>query len=52
MTYVRTLDEIIKQNVKNAVGLTRTLRDFIRNILLQLNRAEADLLDIQVVMEK
>jgi len=43
---------MIKQNVKNTVGLTRALRDFIRNISLQLNRVKADLFDTQVAMEK
>jgi len=42
---------MIKQNVKNAVELTRALRDSIRNISLQLNRVEADLLDTQVAMK-
>ena len=37
--------------MKNTVELTRALRDSIRNISLQLNRVEADLLDAQVVMD-
>jgi hypothetical protein len=41
-----------KQDVKNTAELTRALRDSIRNISLQLNRVEADLLDTQVAMEK
>jgi len=52
LTYIRTLDEIIKQNVKNTVELTRAMRDSIRNVSSQLNRVEADLLDTQVAMEK
>jgi hypothetical protein len=41
-----------KQNVRNTVELTRALCDSIRNISLQLNHVEADLLDTQVAMEK
>jgi len=52
LTHIRKLEEMTKQNVKNTVELTRTLRDSIRNISLQLNRVEADLLDTQVAMEK
>jgi hypothetical protein len=52
LTYIHTLDETTKQNVKNTVELTRALRDSIRNVSLQLNRVEADLLDMQVAMEK
>jgi hypothetical protein len=51
-TYIRTLDEMTKQNVRNTFELTRALRDSIKNISLQLNRVEADLLDTQVAMEK
>ena len=51
LIYIRTLDEMTKQNVKNTVELTRALRDSIRNISLQLNRVEADLLDTQVAMK-
>jgi hypothetical protein len=52
LTYIRALDEMTKQNVKNTVELTRALRDSIRNISLQLNRVEADFLDTQVEMGK
>jgi len=52
LTYIHALDEMTKQNVKNTIELTRALRDSIRNISLQLNRVEADLLDTQVAMEK
>jgi type II secretory pathway component PulM len=52
LTYIRTLDEATKQNVKNTVDLTRALRDSIRNVSLQLNHIGADLLDTQVAMEK
>jgi len=52
LTYIHTLDEMTKQNVKNTAELNRVLRDSIRNISLQLNRVEADLLDTQVAMEK
>jgi type II secretory pathway component PulM len=45
LTYIRTLDEMTKQNVRNTVELTRALRGSIRNISLHLNRVEADLLD-------
>jgi hypothetical protein len=52
LTYIRALDEMTKQNVKNTVELNRALRDSIRNILLQFNRVEADLLDTQESKEK
>jgi hypothetical protein len=52
LTYIRALNEMTKQNVKNTVELTRSLRDSIRSILFQLNRVEACLLDTQVAMEK
>lgn len=52
MTHIPTLDELTKQNVKNTIQLTRALRDSIRNISLQLNRVEANLLDTQVAIEK
>ena len=47
LTYIRTLDEVTKQNATNTVELTRALRDSIRNVSLKLNRVEADLLDSQ-----
>jgi len=52
LTYIRTLDEVTKQNVKNAVELTRALRDSIRNVSLKLNRVEVDLLDTQEAISK
>jgi len=52
LTHIPTLDELTKQNVKNTIQLTRALRDSIRNISLQLNRVEANLLDTQVAIEK
>jgi hypothetical protein len=52
LTYIRTLDEVTKQNVKNTVEITRALRDSIRNVSLKLNRMEADLLDTQEAISK
>jgi hypothetical protein len=52
LTYIRTLDEVTKQNVKNTVELTRALRDSIRNVSLKLNRVEAHLLDTQEAISK
>jgi len=52
LTYIRALDEMTKQNVKNTIELARVLCDSIRNISLQLNRVEADLLDTQAAIEK
>jgi len=52
LTYIRTLDEVTRQNVKNTVELTRALRDSIRNVSLKLNRVEADLLDTQEAINK
>jgi len=45
LTYLGTLDEVTKQNVKDKIDLARTLRDSIRNFSLQLHRVEANLLD-------
>jgi len=52
LTYIRTSDEMTKQNLKGAVDLARTLRDSIRNFSLELHRVEADLLDTQAAIEK
>jgi len=52
LTYIRTLDEVTKQTVKNTVELTRALRDSIRNVSLKVNRVEADLLDTQEAISK
>jgi hypothetical protein len=52
VTYLRTLDEIVKQNTRDTIDLARVLRDSIRNFSLQLHRDEADLLDIQEAIEK
>jgi len=52
LTYIRTLDEVTKQNVKNTNELTTALRDSIRNVSLKLNRVEADLLDTQEAINK
>jgi len=52
LTYIRTLDEVTRQNVRNTVELTRALRDSIRNTSLKLNRVEADLLDTQEAISK
>jgi len=46
LTYIQTLDVVTKQNAKDIADLTETLRDSIRNFSLQLNRVEADLLEI------
>ena len=52
LTYIRTLDEMTKQNVKNTIELAEALRDSIRNVSLKLNRVEADLLDTQEAIGK
>jgi hypothetical protein len=52
LTYIRTLDEMTKHNVKNTIELARELRDSIQNISLQLNRVDADLLYTQAAFEK
>ena len=52
LTYICTLDEVTKQNVKTTVELTKSLRDSIRNVSLKLNRVEADLLDTQEAINK
>ena len=52
LTYLRTLYEVTKQNVKDTTDLARTLRDSIRNFSLQLHRVEADLLGTKTATEK
>jgi septal ring factor EnvC (AmiA/AmiB activator) len=52
LTYLRTLDEMTKQNVKDTLDLARKLLDSIRNFSLQLHRVETDLLDTQATIEK
>jgi septal ring factor EnvC (AmiA/AmiB activator) len=52
LTYIRKLDEMNRQNMKDTVELARTLRDSFRNLSLQMNRVEADLLDTQAAIEK
>jgi hypothetical protein len=52
LTYIRALDQMTRQNIKDMIHLARTLRDSFRNLSLQLNRAEADLLDTQEAIEK
>jgi len=52
VTYIRVLDDTIKQNAVDITELTEVLRDSISNLSLGLNRVEADLLDTQVALEK
>jgi hypothetical protein len=52
LTYIRALDETIKQTTLDIADLTEALRDSIRNFSLKLNRIEADLLDAQAALEK
>jgi hypothetical protein len=52
LTYLRTLYEVTKQNVKDTAYLARTLRDSIRNFSLQLHRVEADSLGTKAGIEK
>ena len=52
LTYIRALDEMNRQNVKDTVELAKTLRDSVRNFSLKLNRVEPDLLDTQEAIEK
>jgi hypothetical protein len=52
LTYLRTLDETVKQNARDTIDLARVLRDSIKNFTLQLNRDEADLLSTQEAVEK
>ena len=51
LTYIRTLDELVRQNTRDTAELAGALRDSIRNLSLSLNRVEADLLDTQAAME-
>jgi hypothetical protein len=52
LTYLRTLDEMVKQNTKDTIDLPRVLRDSIKNFTLQLHEDEADLLDSQAAIHK
>jgi inorganic pyrophosphatase len=52
LTYLRTLEEVTKQTVKDTIDLARTLRDSIRTFSLELHKLEADLLDMQAEIEK
>jgi type II secretory pathway component PulM len=51
LTYIRTLDDMVGQNIKDTTELAGALRDSIRKLPLSLNRVEADLLDTQAAME-
>jgi len=51
LTYIRTLDEMVRQNTKGTAELPGALCDSIRNLSLSVNRVEADLLDTQAAME-
>lgn len=52
LTYIKTLDENLKQSTVDIAELTGILRDSIRNFSLGLNRVEADLLDTQAAIVK
>jgi hypothetical protein len=52
LTYIRTLDEMTKQNMMDTVELARTLRETIHNFSLQFNRVKVDLLDTQAAIKK
>jgi len=52
LTYIRKLDETIKQSTVDIADLAETLRDSIRNFSLHLNRVDADLLDTQAALKK
>ena len=49
---MRTLGDTTKQNTRDTIDLARALRDSIKNFSLQMQRDEADLLDIQNTIEK
>jgi hypothetical protein len=52
VTYIRTLDETIKQNANDIADLARALRDFIHGLSVKTNTIEADVLDTQIIIEK
>jgi hypothetical protein len=52
MTYLHTSDEATRANAKAALDLGRALRDSIKNISLELGRSEADIIDVQIAIEK
>jgi predicted ATPase len=52
MTYIRTLDEGIKQNAEGIVGLAEALRENVYGLSLVVNIVEANLLDNQAIFER
>jgi hypothetical protein len=52
LMYLRTSDEMVKQNTRDSIDIAGVLRDSIKNFTLQLHRDEADLPDIQAAIEK
>ena len=51
-TYLRTLGDMTKQNIRDAIDLARALLDSIKNFSQQMHRDESDLLDTQGAIEK
>ena len=47
LTYLRTMNEMTRQNTKDTIELAQVLRDSIKEFSLKLNRNEVDLLDTQ-----
>jgi hypothetical protein len=52
LTYIRALDEVTKQNAKDIVEVTRTLRDSIRNVSIQLVKTEEGVTHLRETFEK
>jgi hypothetical protein len=52
MTYLHTLDEATKTNAKATLDLAKILRDSIQNVSLKLGRVDADLIDVQITLQK
>jgi hypothetical protein len=52
MTYLHTLDEATKRNAKATLDLAKILRDSIQNISLRLGRVDADLIDVQIALQR
>ena len=52
LTYLRSLDDNTRQNAKDIIYLTKTLRDSITNFSLQLYRTDSNLVDTQKILEK
>jgi hypothetical protein len=52
LTYIRTLDEMTRQNAKDIVEVARAVRDSIRDVSIQAIRSEEGMADLRGAFEK